>query len=149
MLHELQRPALERAVGVGPRVPRGHLGRLPVLAEGDEEASDEAEAPEPDIGSPRIDVSGLLAEANRLEAEDDADEVFDDDIDVTNLEEVFWALTTRLHPGTGIHVAHNAPAHPLYPYISDQERRERRTDRVALDCTWPTHWPADDIPLVA
>jgi phenylphosphate carboxylase alpha subunit len=72
--------------------------------------------------------------------------VFDDDIDVTNLEEVFWALTTRLHPGTGIHVVHNAPAHPLYPYISDQERRERRTDRVALDCTWPTHWPAEDIP---
>jgi 4-hydroxy-3-polyprenylbenzoate decarboxylase len=72
--------------------------------------------------------------------------VFDEDIDVTNTEEVLWALTTRLHPATGIHVVHGAPAHPLYPFISEQERRERRTARLLLDCTWPAHWPPGDIP---
>jgi 4-hydroxy-3-polyprenylbenzoate decarboxylase len=35
-----------------------------------------------------------------------------DDVDVTNLEEVFWCLTSRLHPSRGIHIQTGAPGQP-------------------------------------
>jgi hypothetical protein len=47
-----------------------------------------------------------------------------------------------------VHVLKNSPAHPLYAFISEQERQERRTARLVLDATWPWHWPAEQVPRV-
>ena len=42
--------------------------------------------------------------------------VVGEDIDVTNMEEVMWAMTTRMHPVRDIHVKKRAPSHPLFPF---------------------------------
>src|SRR6516165_6140453 len=39
--------------------------------------------------------------------------VVDDDIDVSNLEEVIWALITRSDPATSIDIIHNSWSTPL------------------------------------
>ena len=49
--------------------------------------------------------------------------VVDDDIDVSNLEEVIWALLTRSDPATSIDIIRNAWSTPLDPRI-EPERKE-------------------------
>lgn len=74
--------------------------------------------------------------------------VVGEDIDVTNTDEILWCLTTRLHPGRGIRVQHNAPAIPLYPFISREERMKRTTSRAFFDATFPFEWPPEDVPTI-
>ncbi len=71
-----------------------------------------------------------------------------DDVDPTNMEDVFWCLTTRMHPSTGIHVHHEAPGGPMLPFLSKSERRAGRSGRVAIDATFPTDWPSEDFPQI-
>ncbi|MDP3947628.1 MAG: UbiD family decarboxylase, partial [bacterium] len=73
--------------------------------------------------------------------------IVEDDVDVTNLNEVIWALTTRCHPDKGIHKVPNAPAHPLLPFLSPYERRYNLGAQVFFDCTWPKDWPPETIPV--
>ncbi len=71
-----------------------------------------------------------------------------EDVDPTNIEEVFWCLTSRLHPSNGIHIQNGAPGQPLFPFLSQKEREAWRGARVALDATFPPDWPKEEIPTV-
>jgi len=71
-----------------------------------------------------------------------------EDVDPTNLEEVFWCLTSRLHPRDGIHIISGAPGQPLLPFLNQLEREAGRSARVALDATFPPDWPAEEIPRI-
>lgn len=74
--------------------------------------------------------------------------VVGDDVDVTNLEDVYWCLVTRTHPVRGIHVEAEAPGHPLFPFLSPQERHEYRGARVLFDATFPADWPVEERPEI-
>ena len=52
--------------------------------------------------------------------------VVDDDIDVSNLEEVMWALLTRSDPATSIDIIRSAWSTPLDPRIEPERKRGRR-----------------------
>ncbi|MCJ7565924.1 MAG: UbiD family decarboxylase [Anaerolineales bacterium] len=63
--------------------------------------------------------------------------VVEDDVDVTNLEDVYWCLVTRMNPERNIHIQRNAPGHSLFPFLSVEERAARRGSRVLFDATFP------------
>jgi 4-hydroxy-3-polyprenylbenzoate decarboxylase len=73
--------------------------------------------------------------------------VVDDDIDVSNLDEVLWAICTRVDPQkdievlTGCRVADIDPIHPL------TDRFTPRASRVVIDATRPYEW-RDRFPKV-
>lgn len=71
-----------------------------------------------------------------------------EDVDPTNLEEVFWCLTSRLHPSKGIHIQKDAPGQPLFPFLDHHERENWRGARVAIDATFPPDWAPEDVPQV-
>ncbi len=52
--------------------------------------------------------------------------VVDDDIDVSNLEEVIWALITRSDPATSIDIIRGAWSTPLDPRIEPERKAARR-----------------------
>ncbi|MBI4319883.1 MAG: UbiD family decarboxylase [Chloroflexi bacterium] len=71
-----------------------------------------------------------------------------EDVDVTNLDEVFWCMMSRVHPSKGIHIQEEAPSQQLYPFIDLDERVRGRGARVAIDATFPPDWPADEVPTI-
>ncbi len=71
-----------------------------------------------------------------------------EDVDPTNMDEVFWCLTSRLHPSTGIHIQNGAPCTSLFPPLSRAERGASRGARVAFDATFPPDWPKEEIPQI-
>lgn len=75
--------------------------------------------------------------------------IVEDDIDVTQMDQVIWALATRCHPYHGIHRELNAPGHPLLPFLNEHEKRNLKAAYVLFDCTWPTEWPKESIPVKA
>lgn len=62
------------------------------------------------------------------------------DVDVFNAEDVFWCLTTRLHPRRGIHVLEGTPALPLWPFLDGAERERGWGSKALFDCTFPRGW---------
>ncbi len=66
--------------------------------------------------------------------------VVGEDIDVTNMDEVMWALTTRVHPVRDIHVKKRAPSHALFPFLSPEERANLTGAAVCYDATFPFEW---------
>jgi 4-hydroxy-3-polyprenylbenzoate decarboxylase len=75
--------------------------------------------------------------------------IVEDDIDVTQIDQVIWVLTTRCHPYKGIHLEPNAPGQPLLPFLDEQEKRNSKAAYVLFDCTWPKDWPKELIPVKA
>ena len=75
--------------------------------------------------------------------------VVDDDIDVSNLEEVIWAMITRSDPATSIDIIHNAWSTPLDPRIPPEDRLKGQltNSRAIIDATRPYAW-RDKFPLV-
>ncbi len=71
-----------------------------------------------------------------------------EDVDPTNLEEVFWCLTSRLHPSQGIHIQREAPGQALMPFLDDATRQAGRGARAAFDATFPPYWPAEEVPQI-
>jgi 4-hydroxy-3-polyprenylbenzoate decarboxylase len=74
--------------------------------------------------------------------------VVDEDVDVTNWEEVFWCLTTRMHPQRGIHTITGAPVITLAPFLNRQEREETIAARTLFDATFPGYWSKEERPTV-
>ena len=78
--------------------------------------------------------------------------VVDDDIDPSNLEDVMWAVCTRVDPATNIDVMHGAWSTPLDPMITPDQRRAKdfTNSRGLLDATRPWHWrdqfPPTNVP---
>lgn len=68
--------------------------------------------------------------------------VTDEDIDVTDLQELMWAICTRCDPATGIDIIHNAWSGPLDPLISPEarERGEFFNSRMIIYATKPWAW---------
>lgn len=63
--------------------------------------------------------------------------VVDDDIDVTDIGQVVWALATRSHPDTGHHTFPQAPGIPMVPYLTPEEVRAARGGKSVTDCLLP------------
>ncbi|OPY67003.1 MAG: 3-octaprenyl-4-hydroxybenzoate carboxy-lyase [Syntrophorhabdaceae bacterium PtaU1.Bin034] len=73
--------------------------------------------------------------------------VVGEDVDVSNAEEVLWAMTTRIHPVRDIHVQKRAPSSPLFPFVSPDERTTLTGANVCYDATFPFEWK-DQAPKV-
>lgn len=74
--------------------------------------------------------------------------VVGEDIDVTNMDEVIWAMTTRMHPVRDIHIKKRAPGHPLIPFLSPEERENLAGAAVCFDATFPFEWKETELPIV-
>jgi len=75
--------------------------------------------------------------------------VVDDDIDVSNLEEVIWAMLTRSDPATSIDIIHNTWSSALDPRIhpDDKAKGKLTNSRAIIDATRPYEW-RDRFPMV-
>lgn len=75
--------------------------------------------------------------------------VVDDDIDVSNLEELIWAMLTRSDPATSIDIIHNAWSTPLDPRITPEDKAKGNftNSRAIIDACRPYHW-RDKFPKV-
>jgi 4-hydroxy-3-polyprenylbenzoate decarboxylase len=75
--------------------------------------------------------------------------VVDDDIEVSNLEEVIWAVLTRSDPATSIDIIHNAWSTPLDPRIEPERKAkgDNTNSRAVIDACRPWHW-RDKFPAV-
>ncbi len=75
--------------------------------------------------------------------------VVDDDIDVSNLEEVIWAMLTRSDPATSIDIIRGAWSTPLDPRLDpvERERGNFTNSRAIIDACRPYHW-RDKFPKV-
>jgi UbiD family decarboxylase len=75
--------------------------------------------------------------------------VVDDDIDVSNLDEVIWAMLTRSDPATSIDIIHNAWSTALDPRIhpDDKAKGKLTNSRAIIDATRPYEW-RDRFPRV-
>ncbi|MQA66484.1 MAG: UbiD family decarboxylase [Alphaproteobacteria bacterium] len=75
--------------------------------------------------------------------------VVDDDIDVSNLDEVMWAVVTRSDPATSIDIVKNAWSTPLDPRITPEQRatKDFTNSRAIIDACRPFHW-RDQFPHV-
>jgi UbiD family decarboxylase len=75
--------------------------------------------------------------------------VVDDDIDITNISDVIWAVSTRCNAREGIDMVKNVWTSPADPAIPPQERSARGyvSDRVLIDACRPYRW-LEDFPEV-
>jgi len=75
--------------------------------------------------------------------------VVDDDVDITNLSDVIWAVSTRCNAREGIDLVKNVWTSPADPAIPPDERSPRgyTSDRVLIDACRPYRW-LDDFPEV-
>jgi UbiD family decarboxylase len=75
--------------------------------------------------------------------------VVDDDIDVSNLEELIWALLTRSDPATSIDIIRNAWSTPLDPRIEPERKAKGdfTNSRATINACRPWHW-RDAFPKV-
>lgn len=60
-----------------------------------------------------------------------------DDIDITDINQLVWALATRYHPGTGEYVYPDAPGIPMVPYLTPDEARTGRGGKSVMSCLLP------------
>lgn len=60
-----------------------------------------------------------------------------DDVDITDLDQVIWAMATRHHPGTGHYLFPAAQSMPLVPYLSDDEKQSGLGGKSVMSCLWP------------
>lgn len=75
--------------------------------------------------------------------------VVDDDVDVTNLEEVIWAAMTRADPVTDLDFISTAWASPADPLIKPEERAKGNmsNSRMIIDACRPYHWRDQFSPI--
>jgi len=75
--------------------------------------------------------------------------VVDDDIDVSNLDELIWAALTRADPATSIDIVHQAWSTPLDPRIPPEQkaRKDYTNSRMIIDACRPFYW-RDQFPHV-
>ena len=71
--------------------------------------------------------------------------VTDDDIDVTNLEEVIWAALTRADPATSIDLITGGKGGMSDPRLAPWDRTKGNivNSRLIIDACKPFHWRAD------
>ena len=69
--------------------------------------------------------------------------VVDEDVDIYNEEEVWWAIATRLQADTGISIINNCAGSTLDPSRYGENRSERGTQvsKMVFDATRPATLP--------
>jgi phenylphosphate carboxylase alpha subunit len=75
--------------------------------------------------------------------------VLNDDVDITDLRQVMWALATRVHPERDILQIPHAYTSVLVPFMAPDERSKADGAYMLLDGTWPTDWPPGGVPQVS
>jgi UbiD family decarboxylase len=66
--------------------------------------------------------------------------VVNDDVDISNTQELVWAFATRNHPGSqGALVYNDENTNPLVAYIDNAEKAALRTTKVIYNCLDPEH----------
>ncbi|MFF9453427.1 UbiD family decarboxylase [Streptomyces flaveolus] len=60
-----------------------------------------------------------------------------DDIDITDIDQVVWAMATRSHPATGHYLYPQAPGIPMVPYLTQEEVRAGRGGKSVVSCLLP------------
>ncbi len=75
--------------------------------------------------------------------------VVNDDVDPTNMKEVFHAFSTKCNPAYGISIDKRAINCPLTPYLPP-DRRDQGIGgaNVLFDCTWPVEWKEEEKPAL-
>ncbi|MBM4296439.1 MAG: UbiD family decarboxylase, partial [Deltaproteobacteria bacterium] len=68
--------------------------------------------------------------------------VVDDDIDPSDLKDVFWAVTTRCDPATQTEILRDLPTSDINPRIAPDERAQGRfvASRIVIDACKPYRW---------
>ncbi|ATW23730.1 UbiD family decarboxylase [Candidatus Formimonas warabiya] len=68
--------------------------------------------------------------------------VTDDDIDISNMEELMWAILTRYDPAKDTNILTNCWSGPLDPLIPPEKKAkgEYFNSRLIIDATKPWHW---------
>ena len=70
----------------------------------------------------------------------------EDDVDITNLDEVVWAFATRAHPSHGeIHFP-NKDNVDLYVYLEENEKGTCRSTKVVHNCLTADRYPPATLP---
>ncbi|MFQ5683532.1 MAG: UbiD family decarboxylase [Candidatus Binatia bacterium] len=75
--------------------------------------------------------------------------IVDDDVDITDLRSVLWAMATRVHPVRDLLQIPHAYTSILVPFMALEERSKADGAYLLLDGTWPTDWPREAIPTVS
>ncbi|MDH3429474.1 MAG: UbiD family decarboxylase [Gammaproteobacteria bacterium] len=75
--------------------------------------------------------------------------VVDEDVDVSDLEELIWAAISRSDPATSIDIIKNAWSTPLDPRLEPKQREQGdyTNSRAIIDACRPWHW-RDEFPKV-
>ena len=63
----------------------------------------------------------------------------DEDVDVTDAEDLWWAICTRMHPDS-YNVVHNVGIHFLMPWLTPQERERREAGLWVMNASFPHDW---------
>src|SRR3990172_8355889 len=75
--------------------------------------------------------------------------VVDDDIDVADIDEVLWAMCTRVDPDRDIEILRESMSGPLDPIIAPERKAFPTISRVVIDATRPYEWRGRFPPGVA
>jgi 4-hydroxy-3-polyprenylbenzoate decarboxylase len=74
--------------------------------------------------------------------------VTDDDIDVTDMGQLLWAVTTRCHPEKGVTKFPHSPSAPwIVTFLDPDDRIKGKGSKILFDCTWPLDWSKESIPV--
>jgi len=66
----------------------------------------------------------------------------DEDVDVTNIEDVWWAISSRMN-GENYEVIRNVAANSLFPWLTPAMRQKKEANVWVMDATFPHDWPKD------
>ncbi|HWP60765.1 MAG TPA: UbiD family decarboxylase [Candidatus Acidoferrales bacterium] len=71
--------------------------------------------------------------------------VVDDDIDPSDLRDVFWAVTTRCDPATQTEVVNHFPTSDINPRVAPEDRKKGRftSSKIIVDACRPYGWIQD------
>jgi len=75
--------------------------------------------------------------------------VVDDDIDVSNLDQLMWAMLSRYDPATSVEILSRMRSTPADPRLTPEQRKIRdfTNSRMVIDATRPYEW-GDKFPKV-
>jgi UbiD family decarboxylase len=68
--------------------------------------------------------------------------VVDDDVDVSNLDQLIWAMLSRYDPATSVDILHRMRSTPADPRLTPEQRKVRdfTNSRMVIDATRPYEW---------
>jgi len=72
-----------------------------------------------------------------------------DDVDVTDLRSVIWAMATRVHPVRDVWQVPRAYTSILLPFLSPEEKKSGEGAYLLLDGTWPADLSPGEVPKVS